>query len=93
MTPEKLREYRKKLKEKGICVRCHKNATNGSVICRDCQDASNEKRRQYRKDRMRCRSCLAKIDEYSASIGSTRCMTCTQNDIESHRRSAMLKGW
>lgn len=60
-TPQQLREYRKRLRERRVCVRCHSSDTDGRAICRPCQAscvaARRERRRLWALDITACRKC------------------------------------
>lgn len=92
MTPEKLREYRKKLKEKGICVRCHKNKPKENcVVCQDCITTNFKSKARLRKDKTRCHQCLSRMDEFSILSGSAHCVSCMEMRSIGTKKRALIK--
>jgi hypothetical protein len=62
-TPEQAKEYREKMAEKGLCVRCHKaKAREGRRTCKPCIDKNYEnKKARYKRNKdsgiLICRWC------------------------------------
>jgi len=89
-TPEQHKEYRKKLKARGICVKCHKEKTDGKAICSGCREQNNEIRSKHRKGGQRCYDCLNLLNEFNLIIGSSRCASCSEKQAKYKRKK---KGW
>lgn len=78
-TPEQRREYRRKLKERGICTVCGTRESGGRAVCKVCRDRSSK----YIKERRssgRCHNCFCKCDEY-------RCPECRMKHNEYRRKT------
>lgn len=55
-TPQEKREYRIKIKERGLCTRCYKNKSlKGHSLCRECIDYRSKRYREW--DRNFCWIC------------------------------------
>lgn len=63
MDKHHIKEYRKILRERGVCTRCMKrDAAEGRVLCKECVVILNKKRDEKRAEGGRCRECLTRID-------------------------------
>ena len=81
MNKHRIKEYRKILRERGICTRCMKrSAAEGRVLCKECVVILNKSRDKKRADGGRCWCCLNKID-----IGKI-CERCRAKKAE-HKRA------
>jgi len=86
-TPMQHREYRRKLKAKGVCTLCRKKATtNGRAICYDCQEEINSWRKNARKDPARCSDCTRFLDEFLLAAGIKLCSNCNERNRVAVRR-------
>ena len=86
MKPEALKEHRRKLRERGICTRCHKNKVrSGLVLCAECRDSLDEAKYEMRKDKTRCKECSNRLDEFTLAIGQKLCPSCSERKIKNKR--------
>lgn len=71
-TPEQQKAYRRKLKEEGVCIRCHREPSiNGGAVCNTCSQVSIDRNR-YRKENGLCKDCGGERDDLSV----VRCVNC-----------------
>jgi hypothetical protein len=82
-TPQEKREYRIKIKERGLCTRCYKNKSlKGHSLCRECIDYCSKRYREW--DRNFCWICGKPKDDPTKA----KCVNCTQ--INSFKQSMRL---
>ncbi len=77
-TPQQHREYRAKLKERGICTICHKRKTGGNSVCSICAERNNKRNEIARRDMSKCHDCQKDLDEYSIMTGRRNCSYCLE---------------
>jgi len=85
--------HRAKLKELGICTRCHKEPVERNSVCSKCIAYVNESRTRKRKDITLCKECLVKMDEFSIARGDRHCQPCLDRRNDSRQRIEIIKGW
>jgi len=87
-TPEQLKEYRSKLRAKGICTTCHKrNVNEKGKICDECQKERSDRQKRYIADPERCK-CGRYLGEFDKMVGKRKCVVCMRGHImERHQKS------
>ncbi len=73
-TPDQIREHRKKLRQQGVCTRCHKNkARKGLAWCDECREYQKEFVLSQKR-RGLCPACQAPVDHPERFY----CINCSQ---------------
>lgn len=79
--------YQKRLREKGLCVRCAHNKTSGRVLCESCRikilqarcdKTDPSKRKGVRSLRLQCAMCATLVDRGSTHCAKHRTLVCQQ---------------